>query len=59
MQKSNLVTLFDSAVANASSGSMLVEDYDTIIIQYSAWGATTTAAIKFQGSISDDAPVRS
>ena len=57
MQKTNLVTLIDSAVADTNSSAMLVEDFDTIIIQYSAWGGTTTATTLVVGSISDTAPV--
>ena len=56
MQKTPLVTLIDAKGVDTVSSPMLVDDFDTIIIQYSAWGATTTATTKVLGSISDTSP---
>lgn len=56
MQKSSLTNLFSAAVADATSITMNVDDFDVIVIQYSAWGGTTTATTKFQGSVSVDSP---
>jgi hypothetical protein len=56
MQKTPLVPLIAAKGADTVSSPMLVDDFDTIVIQYSAWGGTTTATTLVKGSISVDAP---
>ncbi len=52
---SNVITILNAKAANGIDNIIDVSDYDYVILQYGT-SATTTATVKFQGSISDASP---
>jgi len=51
----NTIYLLNAKAANGAGNIIDVSDYDYVILQYGTT-STTTATVKFQGSISDDSP---